>query len=224
MDSLLDSLRAFLIPQGEASASAIRGVKITEEGEMHSSPGSKSIPFTAEQTISAVQSEFRWDARLQTGPIKTLFVTDAYEKGNGFLIAKVAGFIPVANLRGPDFDKGEIQRYLASIPMCPAALFNHTSLEWTSIAPQILRVRDRKDPTEATVNLEIDAEGRPVACRADRPRLVGKRAILTPWSGIFSDFKEYSGLRIPSRLKVLWHLPETEYVYFQSEIRSFEVL
>jgi hypothetical protein len=87
-----------------------------------------------------------------------------------------------------------------------------------------LRVCDRVDPTGAAVYLYISAEGRPLVCRADRPRLVGTQTVLTPWSGLYAAFREWKGMRVASRVEISWTLPEGEFTYHHSEVRVIEKL
>lgn len=217
--ALLTRMRVFCFPGGEDAARAVRGVKTRQVGEWRSSPESRWTRFTAEEFVNATRSEFRWDAR-----IGSIVVTDAYEERHGRLAVKLGGVIPVKKAAGPEFDTGELQRYLASVIFCPPMLLKHPSLEWKTIGLSALRVRDREDPTGATVDLEIDAEGCPIACRADRPRIVGKRTVLTPWSAISSKYREWEGLRAASHLEVSWHLAAGPFTYFQGDITSFMVV
>jgi len=180
--ALLARLRAFCFPRGEDSARSVRAIKATERGEMRGSPTARWIPFTAEEVIETGRSSFRWDARYRGGSMGLITLTDAYEEGHGRLVVKLGGVIPVQKVLGPEADKGELQRYFASILLCPPILLNHGSLEWTAAGPLTLSVGDRNDQTGATLDLEISEEGRPIACRADRPRMVGKQTGLTPWS------------------------------------------
>ncbi len=218
--SLLARLRQFCLPGGEEAARSVNAVRISELGEMRMSPEARWIPFTAEQTIEARRSGFRWQARLSSGRLTAVTVTDAYENGHGYLTVKAAGLVPLKKITGADADRGELQRYLASTVFCPPALLNHPSLEWDAVRPLNLRVRDRNDPTGATVDLEITAEGRPVTCRAERPRLAGRHSVLTPWWGSYLEFREWEGLRVASRLEVSWQLPEGPFTYFRSELIS----
>lgn len=190
---------------------------------MRMSPEARWIPFTAEQTIEARRSSFRWQAHLSSGRLTPVTVTDAYEDGHGRLTVKAAGLVPLKKITGADVDQGELQRYLASIVFCPPALLKHASLEWNAVGPLTLRLRDRNDPTGATVDLEITADGRPLTCRAVRPRLVGKQSVLTPWWGTYLEFREWEGLRVASRLEVSWQLPEGPFTYFRSELTSLTV-
>jgi hypothetical protein len=181
------------------------------------------MPFTAEQQIDATQSSFCWEARFGGRWFRPFVVTDAYQQARGRLVVKLGGLIPVKKFVGPDVNKGEIQRYLSEILMCPSILLNHPSLEFTAPGNRTLRVRDRNDPTGATVDFEIGEDGQPIACRAERPRIVGKDAIPTPWSGISTEFQEREGLRVARRVEVQWHLPEATFTYFRGEVISFKM-
>jgi hypothetical protein len=178
------------------------------------------MPFTAEQEMGATQSSFCWRARFGGKWFRPFVVTDAYQHAHGRLALKLGGFIPLKKFVGPDVDKGEIQRFLSEILMCPSILINHPSLDFSVPSNRTLRVRDRMDPTGATVDFEIGAEGHPVACRAERPRIVGKDVIPTPWSGICTEFQEWEGLRVARRVEARWQFPGATFTYFRAEVTS----
>jgi len=221
--TLLASLKAFCLPGGEDAARRVRGVKTTQQGEMCSAPGARWMSFTADERIDATQSSFCWEARYGSSRLGQFMVTDAYEEGRGRLVVKLGGLIPVKKFSGPDFDKGEIQRYFSSILMCPSMLLIHPTLEFSTAGKLSLRVRDRNDPTGATVDFEINEIGRLVACRAERPRLLGKQTVSTPWSGTCTEFQEWEGLRVARLIEVCWCLPEGTFTYYRSEITSYAV-
>ena len=209
---LIERLRSYCFPGGEERARLVRAVRTTQRGEIRGGSGARWLSFTAEEEIDATRSRFRWFAR--AGKVT---VTDAYEEGRGSLVVKAAGLIPISRATGPDADRGELQRYLASVMFCPPMLLNNRALEWTETGPASLQVRDRNEPS-ATIDLELAEDGLPKVCRANRPRLVGKRAELTPWSGVGSEPREWEGLRVPTRLEVFWHLPEGSFCYFRADV------
>lgn len=221
---LLTRIRSFCLPGGEQAVRSLRAVRTMQRGEMRMSPEARWIPFRAEEFIDATRSSFRWEARLDPGKIGGPTVIDAYQEGRGSLTVKLGGILPVRRVTGLDADKGELQRYLASIAYCPAILVNHASLEWIEAGAHALRVRDREDSTGATVDIGLFEDGCPTAVRAIRPRIVGKQAVMTPWSGTASDFREYEGMRVATRLEVAWELPEGAFLYFRSEITSFKAV
>ncbi len=220
---LLDKFREFCFPSGEEAGRDIIAVRTAETGRIRATPEAHWIPFSAKQVIQANRSAFQWEARFNPGKLTSPTVVDAYDNSHGRLSIKLAGVIPVKKVYGPEADRGELQRYLASVVFCPPMLLNHPSLSWTIIEDRILRVRDTADPSGATVDLEISDDGRPVICRAERPRIIGNKAILTPWSAKPDQFQTFEGLRVPTRLEVAWHLPEGSFTYYQSKLEGITV-
>lgn len=221
--ALLERLRSFLLPGGEDSARRVRCVRLKEQGEIRSGPDARWIPFTAEERIDAWRSGFVWEAHLRTVRILPMVVVDAYEERQGRLVVKLGGAVPVVNVRGPEADKGELQRYLAGAASCPPMVVAHPTLAWTAAEARTLRLRDSEDPTGATVEIEIGEDGLPVLTRAERPRMVGKSAVVTPWSATGLDFHEQDGLRLATRREAAWHLPEGAFTYFRSEVLSYSL-
>jgi hypothetical protein len=221
--ALLTAWRAYALPGGEEAARRIRAVAWTERGEIRSSAKARWIPFTASQRTEAARTSFRWDAVLGTGALTRTAVTDACEDRHGWSVAKAAAIVPVARAEGPDLDRGQVQRYLADLGRCPSALVLHPDVEVASAGGRWLTVRDAGGPPEATVDLEMGPEGAPVAVRASRPRMVGRKLVRTPWSGRMGEFREWEGLRVPVRLEVSWHLPEGELLYFRGEATPVRV-
>jgi len=222
--ALLQRLYGFCFPQGEESARQVRAVKMEEKGEIRMSEAARWIPFTSEQWIQARQSSFRWEARLATSRAVSVALTDAYEHQRGRVTVKLAGLVPVKKITGPQVDQGELQRYLASILYCPAIFLNHASLECTPAGPTTLRLRDREGPDNATVDLDLDESGHPHLCRAERPRLVGRQSLPTPWMGSCLEHREREGMNVAHRIEVIWQLADGPFTYYRSEVTSFKVL
>lgn len=132
---LLALLKAFCLPGGDDNARRVHSVKTTQSGEVRSAPNAPWVPFTAEEVTVATHSSFRWEARFKGGSMGWFVVTDAYEDGHGFGSISLGGVLPVRKMTGPDFDKGELQRYFASVALCPAMIVNHASLLWTGAGP-----------------------------------------------------------------------------------------
>jgi hypothetical protein len=114
-------------------------------------------------------------------------------------------------------------RWRQSLSRVAAGSSNHPSPEWTAVGTRTLRVRDLKDPTDAMVEMDFAEEMQPLCCRADRPRLVGKESVVSPWFGTCRKFHEWEGFNIASCVEAGWQLRDGPFVYFKSEITSFTV-
>ena len=178
--ALVSHLHTLCFPSGLEEARRIRAIRTTQRGEMRMSPESRWIPFSAEEFVDATRSSFRWQARLDPGKLSGPTVIDAYDGGHGQLTVKLGGLLRVKKIAGPDMDRGELQRYLSSIIFCPSILLNHPSLGISAAGPSTLRLHDREDVTGASIDLDFSGVAGPIACYAMRPRLIGKRGVLTP--------------------------------------------
>jgi len=216
---LVSLIRDFCFPAGIDVARSFHGLKIRERGEMRATPEARWLPFTAEQTIDARRNRFRWEARVGD----SIFF-DAYQDGRGMAGAQPHDGRPLQKIASPEIDRAELQRYFASIPMCPSILVNHPSLRWTTAAPLSLSLRDETDVTAAVAELILAENGRPLQCRAARPRMLGPETLRTPWLGQYLDFQEWNGMRLAGRIAVSWLLPDNEFEYYRSEIASIEAL
>ena len=80
------------------------------------------------------------------------------------------GLISMKKLTGRDVDRGELQRYLGYVCLCPAMLVQPAVLVWEAVGASTLRVCDSEDESRAAVDLEIGEDGCPAVFRAERPR------------------------------------------------------
>lgn len=209
-------LRSFLLPGGEDAARRILAVRFREHGEMRSAPQAKWTSFTAETVLRADRSEFCWDARFSG-----MSVVDAYEGGRGRAVLKVARLVPVKSYSGPETDRGELLRYLGSAALCPSMMVCNHAMGWEPAGEDLVRVSDRA--TGTALDLAIGPDGCPGLLRAVRHRMAGKALIPTPWSGACSDFVEWEGLRVATRVDARWTLPEGEFVYYRAEVRGYAI-
>jgi hypothetical protein len=199
-------------------------VRLAEVCEMRSGWGEPWMAVTAEETVEARRTAFRREARFVTGPFRSLVMTDTYEGGHGQLQLHTGGDVPVLSVQGPRADKGEIQRYLRQAACCPAMMVAHPALQWDALDASTLRLRDREDPTGASVELRLNRSGLFGECRAVRPRVIDDETIDTPWSASFGEDRVFGGLRIPTWIESCWYLPEGTFTYQRVRILSVSIL
>ena len=96
---------------------------------------------------------------------------------------------------------------------------------WEAVGSDKLRVTYDDGRTQATLEFEVDAEGRVLGASASsRPCLVGKTVVDTAWSGAFGEYRTFDGLRVPTVAEVTWHLPEGPFTYWRGRVAEFRVL
>lgn len=222
-ETLLARHRAFHFPEGEAAGWRIRGLRSFQRGEIRGSAGAAWAPLDAEETVAATHSGFRWEARMGRGLLGRMTVVDAYADGHGLLLAR-KGPLVLKRGTGPEFDRGEIQRYLSLPAYCPSILLLHPDLCWEAVAADTLRVRDRRDGTGASVDLELGPDGSVAEFRAERPMAVGSGSVLMPWSARPLGYAMHDGVRIATRLEADWQPATGRFTYVRIELERVETL
>ena len=195
-------------------------VTVRQTGEMVLKPGAVPRPFTATEVLATHQVDFTWQARLPIlGPL-SLHVTDSYSHGQGLLQIRPLG-LPLQSKRGPELAAGEAFRYLAELPWVPQAILLNPELEWREIDADVVEVATRLAGTRVAVELTFDRNGDIVQASARRPR-VEANGEPTAWIGVYSDYRELSGVRLPTRGEVRWELPAGPFTYWRGAITGFD--
>lgn len=215
--ALLERVQVFSRPWGVAPSR----IRLEERAEMRSGPRARWSPLTAVQWIDAATLSFSWEARLRSAPFVTVKVVDELVDGRGRAYAGVLGRLTLAQAEGPELDRGEAQRLLASFPLCPAAFAEDERLQWSSPAPGRLRAALLTLPSRPSVEFQVDEAGRVLGCDARRPFRVGKAFVDTPWRVTCAEERDFQGLRIPTRTGAWWHLPEGAFEYYRGEVTAW---
>ncbi len=177
--------------------------------------------FRAKQTIELDTTGFAWRAR--TGPFGLITVTDALDRTGPSLTVMAIGLIRVAHVDADDaLRKGELQRYLAELPLAPDAILRNRSLDWEVLGPSVLRVAVTHGRVRAFVDLTLGKDGLVVSAFApDRPRLEGCTAVERPWTGRFSDYRSHQRCIVPFSAEVAWTIDGQEAVVWRGKMTKW---
>ena len=193
------------LPQGIPS---IHTVTLHQQGGMRLKEGtSKWLPFTASEVLRVNPPEFVWRARIRMGALMRATVVDEYRDGIGAIDARLWGVIPLVHpAHDPRLDEGALLRYLAEAVWFPAVLLPSTQLQWQAAGAQSAVALLRDGGVEARLTFHFNASGEVIHVEGLRPSLEGRTFLSRGWSGLFSDWREFCGMRIPVHGRVFWHL------------------
>jgi len=197
-------------------------VRLTQKAEMRLQQGGSWIPVSAVQTSAISVPGFVWNARANVGALPATRVIDYFVDGEGALEARVAGLVRVANASGPAATRGEAMRYLSELPWTPHAIACNAALAWRELGSGKVEVSMETTAGRAALVYTFDAEGDVATVAGQRSR--DETGEITPWEGVFSDYREIGGVRIPARGEVAWVEDGEPFTYFRGEIVALEVL
>jgi hypothetical protein len=194
-------------------------VRLAQTGEMVRRPGEKPLEFSAVQDYEVAKVGFEWRASFGPNPMVRLNVVDRYRDGDGSLSVRVWGLVPLSRSSGPDSDRAEAMRYLAELPWVPQAMGSNPELSWRDLEDGSVEVSTLIGGRAASVRLSFD-DGLIRSASGIRPRIAGRTAIDTPFTGTFGDYVELGGIRVPGSAEVSWDLPEGPFTYWRGEVTS----
>jgi hypothetical protein len=196
-------------------------VRLAQVGEMILKPGAAPRSFTAREELSIERVSFAWHARFPVlGPI-SLRVTDSYDAGTGALDVRLLG-VPLQRNRGPELALAEAFRYLAEIPWVPQAILANAELEWREVDERTVEVATGVGGERVAAWLSFNESGEIVQTVANRPCAEAGNVVV-PWVGVYGDYEDFGGVRVPTRGEVRWDLPEGPFNYWRGTITAFEV-
>jgi hypothetical protein len=187
-------------------------VVLTQIGSMRADAAHRWAPFKARQSMAMDGPRFAW--RAATGPFGCIRITDALDADGGWLTVSALGVIPLARVpRDDSLTKGELQRYLAELPLAPDAILRNGALEWEALSATCLRVSAAVGPVRAQIDMTLGSDGLVAsAYTPGRPRLEG---VEHPWRGRFSDYRLHEGRQIPFAAEASWTIGGQETAYWR---------
>jgi hypothetical protein len=198
-----------------------RFARITQHGEMWRRPGAKPRRFSAIEEFHTDEVAFSWHARFPIGPLLVARIDDGYRDGVGWMRGSIVR-IPFLDTSDEGVTFGEAQRYLAEIPWVPHAVLANRNLYWTQIDARRVALSTFVGARRAVAVLEFDALADIVRVHVDaRPRAGD---VPRPWTGYFTDYASFGGVRIPRTAEVRWELPKGPFTYWRGQVTAFDLL
>lgn len=142
---------------------------------------------------------------------------------------RIFDLIPVARIGGvPDHTRAAYGRYVAeAVFWTPAALLPGPGVVWEALGQDTARVTVSYNGLSQAVDLQVDAEGRPVVVQFMRWSNANpeKKHQLQPFGGILSDFREVQGFRVPFKVEAANMFgTDQHFVFFRATITDVRFL
>jgi hypothetical protein len=201
----------------------ITAVTIDVAGTFNMSPtGQQWKPFKSRQRVTTRRPGFLWDARISMLPGLTVRVVDSYIVGNGLLHAAVQGLFTMADMRGDgDIARGEFMRWFAEVAWYPTALLPSQGVRWEAVDDRSAHATMQDGPLALTLLFRFDDAGLIGSFRAEaRGGMVGKKMVMAPWEGIWSNYQTRDGMQVPCTGEVAWMRPQGRKPYFVGTVTA----
>ncbi len=212
----------YVLPEGQH---LITLATFKQAGKLKLSPEAKQWSrFKASLYVSEKAAAFLWDAKIQIFPFFYVTVRDSFLEGIG---AGKATLMSVWTLEEEmdrdELNSGALYRYLAEAVWHPTALLPQSGIRWEAVDD--IRAIAHLEKFGMAVSLEFrfnDIGEITGIYTQERFGRFGDTYVKYPWEGHFSDYREFNGIKIPTRGEVGWHLPDGWWLFWKGRIISAE--
>ena len=184
------------------------------------------LPIRGEQYFTTSPPGFIWWGRVRLVPGVWIDARDRSIAGAGNMLVSAESTFTLADSTGPHLDQGALLRLLGEMTWFPTALLDERYVRWSPIddrqALAVLAVNRR----EVSGVFTFGPDDLPSTFSAERYRDVGKgEAVLTPFEGRTSDFREVNGMLVPYSMVAAWRIEGRfiEYVRWSVERIDYDV-
>ena len=207
----------------------IRSVRLGQRGELRISTAKRTWrPFRAVQFVCTDPIGFVWDAQVQMPLKATVCVRDSYISGRGEGKVTLFGVFPLpmqSSEESQHLNEAELMRYLAEAVWYPTALLPGEGVQWSAISDDKARATLTDGATTVSLEFRFAESGEVTGVYApNRPRKEGDDYVPTPWEGTHSHYRKQSGMQIPTKGEVRWHLPDETVSVWKGQLQNLELV
>ncbi len=194
-------------------------VHLKQKGEMRTAPDGKLMLFKAEQYFTTQKPGLIWLADVEAAPEIYLAARDKYEDGKGHMLIKLLTLFPVADAKGKEINQSAMVRYLAEIIWFPSASLNNY-IRWEQVDSATVKATMTYGGATASGFFKFNENGDVVSFEAKRHYYRKDGSTLEDWFAQIEPqgYKEFKGVKIPTKVTATWKLKEGDFTWLNMEI------
>ena len=200
----------------------IFSVRLKQKGLMRTKPKSNWMSFEATQYFNTKNPAFIWSTNVEVMSIVALVGRDKLWNGEGEMLIKLAGTIPVVNeKKNHKINSGTMLRFLSEMCWFPAAALNDY-IVWETINETSAKATFTYNKQTVSGVFLFTPKGDLIAFEAERYYGGGEEAKLEKWRIEMTSFNVFNGIKIPNKANVIWKLNEGDFHWLSLEITELE--
>lgn len=196
-------------------------IKVDQKAEMRLKKEQDWMPLTARQYFTTDEPGFIWLAKVKAAPLIHIVGKDKYVDGKGNMLIKIMSLITVADAKGEEIDQGTLLRFLAEAMWFPtAALENY--ITWKEIDDNSAEATMTYGNVKASGIFTFSESGEIKNFTAQRYKESNGKYSLETWSVDVSDYKDFSGIKVPTKGEIIWKLADGDFNWYNFEVLNVE--
>jgi hypothetical protein len=185
---------------------------LKHDGRFKTALDKEWINIEGEQHFTSEDPGFIWN-----GKTSLYAVRDMYIAGRGQIKVFLFNIFKMIDGNGPEYDQGELLRWLGESVWFPTNLLPSSRLQWTAIDEDRARLSFTYKDQKLSYEVSFNATGE--ITKLETQRFMGEERIET-WIGRVGSYQEINHMKIPMRIEAFWKLPDGEHSYAQFTVRE----
>ncbi|MBC8757059.1 hypothetical protein H2O64_20470 [Kordia sp. YSTF-M3] len=215
---LPEIVQKWLKTSGVIGKQDLSSVRLQQKGLMRTKPKSTWMPFEAVQYFNTKKPAFIWRTNVKAMPMISMVGRDKLWNGEGEMLIKLAGIIPVVNDgKNHKVNSGTMLRFLSEMCWFPSAVLNDY-ITWETIDETSAKATFTHHNQEVSGIFYFTPTGDLIAFEATRYYGGGTAAKLEKWRIEMTSFNVFNGIKIPNKANVIWKLQEGDFHWLSVEI------
>jgi hypothetical protein len=187
-------------------------VKMKHEGLFKADLKKGWMRIKGEQYVSTAQPGFIWK-----GTTAMFVAQDLYIADQGRLIVTLFSLLRVVDGKGPQYDQGELLRWLGESILYPTNFLPSDKLHWFPIDATTAKLTFEYQGLSLFFVLTFNAKGEITEMKTERYMDLDT---LATWVIKVSDYKKLNRMLIPTRFEILWRLAAGDFSYAKFDITT----
>ncbi|MFP4478732.1 MAG: DUF6920 family protein [Candidatus Izemoplasmatales bacterium] len=209
----------WLLNSGVLGQKPIQKLSLKQSGRMRLSPDDAWLKPSASQEINVLEPGYVWTVNLPKAMTKG---RDFFYQGQGQMLIKVAGLIPIVNAKNNDkINESSMHRFLMEISWYPTAAIADY-IRWQPINSHQARAYMTYEDMEVYADFFFENN--------DIVRVETMRYKETDDSGTrelciadLVEHKTFDGFRVPSKVHITWVENQTSFTWYELEITELKI-
>jgi hypothetical protein len=214
LDSLPEPVQRYFNHTLKEGQPYISYARIKHVGQFKTGFDKDWINIKGEQYATTEKPGFIWK-----GTTSMFVARDMYISDKGRLVVSVLSLVNVVNVKGEQYDQGELLRWLGESVLYPTNFLPNERLHWSPIDSQSAKLTYHYQGLSLFFKITFNEIGE--LTELETKRYMDEKNLET-WIIKATDYKEMNNILIPTNFDVIWRLEKEDFSYAKFKITEVE--
>jgi hypothetical protein len=208
-------LQRYLNAVGVVGRSNSNAIKLDYSGNFKLNENAEWAPMVAVTYVTSKPISRNWIGEINS-PMGKMTGLDYYCDGNGKLDIRMAPSVPFMFSDGYELSVSELIAFRGELVYNPSACLND-QIRWEEVSETSVRATVEDAGLSVSGIFYFDENDLITHFESD-DRYFGDTKVQIPWTVYVDDYKEFSGIKIPTVFRAVWSKDEGDYEYINATI------